>query len=54
MKNVDFDKINLAMFKQLRENAFDSKNKSEINMFLLLSESDLESQGFFEKYSHLR
>lgn len=53
-KNLDFDNMNKAMFQDARDHFFHLKNKTGINEAFLLSEEELESKGFFQKYNHLR
>lgn len=47
-KNFDFDRMNKALFEDLRLN---SGNK---NKYLLMTEQELIDCGFYKKYPHLK
>lgn len=48
-RNYDFDYMNKAMFEMLRAN-----NSQYDNKYLKMSDAELEGDGFFDKYPHLR
>lgn len=47
-KTVDFNKVNKAYFRELLE------NKTLSDKYIKMTETELVSSGFYEKYPHLR
>lgn len=42
------------MLENLQDHAFTAKSKKGINKYLLMTNEDLESIGFYQLYPHLR
>lgn len=52
--NIDFDKMNKAMFESLRDYSCCKENKKGVDKTLLKTDEQLDAEGFFKKYPHLK
>lgn len=52
--NIDFNLINKSFFESARDYAVHSKNKKSLNEDLFKTDEELQKEGFFQLYPHLR
>jgi beta-N-acetylglucosaminidase len=52
--SVNLDLINKAFFEECRDYFSTKKNKKSINEIFLLTDEQLEENGFFKKFPHLK